>query len=78
MNTTVPPLTRTPTLDLGDREWVWGAFVGMKKEYRFIRNVKGTALVMVRLFNPEHKSPYGDVINVRFGFEFPMKKKIKS
>ena len=50
----------------------------MKKEYKFIKNVKGTALVMVRLFNPDHKSPYADVLNVSFGFEFPMKKKIKT
>jgi len=78
MNTMVPTLPRAPSLDPGTREWVWGAFVGMKKEYKFIRSVKGTALIMVRLYNPEHKSPYGDVLNVRFGFEFPMKKKLKT
>lgn len=77
MNTRVPPLTRTPTFDPAKREWVWGAFVGLKKEYRFVKNVKGTALVMMRLFNPDHKSPYADVVNVRFGFEFPMKKNKK-
>jgi hypothetical protein len=75
MNTNVPPITRTPTVDPLKREWVWGAFLGVKKEYKFIKNVKGTALVMMRLFNPDHKSPYADVVNVRFGFEFPMKKK---
>ena len=72
MNTTIPPITRT-TLDPAKREWVWTAFVGIKKEYRFIKDVKGTALVMMRLFNPDHKSPYADVVNVRFGFEFPIK-----
>jgi hypothetical protein len=77
MNTLVPPLTRTAPSDLGSREWVWGAFAGMKKEYRFLKNVKGTALIMVRLMNPQHKSPYADVINMRIGFEFPMKKKVK-
>ena len=75
MNTSIPPLARATSLDPGKREWVWGAFVGIKKEYRFIKNVRGTALVMMRLFDPDHKSPYGDVINVRFGFEFLMKKK---
>jgi len=74
MNTIVPTLTRTPSLDPGKRQWVPGAFVGMRKEYRFIKSIKGTALVMVRLYNPDHKSPYADVLNVRFGFEFPMKK----
>ena len=74
MNTQTPVLTRTPTVDPPTREWVWGAFVGIKKEYKFIKSVKGTAMVMLRLFNPQYKSPYADVVNVRFGFEFPMKK----
>ncbi|SHH15791.1 hypothetical protein SAMN04488109_2929 [Chryseolinea serpens] len=78
MNTFVPPLTRVAIPDAGSREWVWGVFTGMKKEYRFIKNVKGTALIMVRLFDPHHKSPYADVLNVRFGFEFPIKKKPKT
>jgi hypothetical protein len=75
MNTSISPLTRTPSLDPGQREWVWGAFIGMKKDYRFIKKVKGTASAMMRLFNPGDKSPYADVINVRFGFEFPIEKK---
>ena len=29
-------------------------------------------MIMARLFDPQHKS--ADVLNVRFGFEFPMKK----
>jgi len=33
---------------------------------------------MVRVFDPHHKSPYADVLNVRFGFEFPIKKKAKA
>jgi hypothetical protein len=77
MNTNVPPVTRTHTVDPQHREWVWGAFAGVKKEYRFIKNVKGTAMVMIRLFNPDRKSPYADVVNARFGFEFPMKKKVR-
>src|SRR5690606_801547 len=76
MNTSLPPVTRGSTPDPMQREWVWGAFVGLKKEYRIIRNIKGTAMVMTRLFNPENKSPYADVLNVRFGFEFPVRKKV--
>lgn len=75
MNTGLPTLSQT-TYDPSIREWVWGAFAGMKKEYKLFKNIKGTALVMVRLFNYEHKSPYTDVLNVRFGFEFPMKKQV--
>ena len=33
---------------------------------------------MARLFDPDHKSPYADVLNVRFGFEFPLKKSVKN
>jgi hypothetical protein len=75
MNTTVPPLLAGPN-DPQHREWVWGAFVGIKKEYKLWKNVKGTAMVMGRVFNEERKSPYADVLNVRFGFELPMKKKV--
>jgi hypothetical protein len=75
MNTIVTPLTQAPSLDPGTRDWVWGALVGLKKEYRIAKHLKGTATVMARLFDPHHKSPYADVVNVRFGFEFPMTKK---
>jgi hypothetical protein len=74
MNTKLPPATRGQSVDPQHREWVWGAFAGIKKEYNFFKNIKGTALVMMRLYNPDHKSPYSDVVNVRFGFEFPMRK----
>ena len=77
MNTNVPPLTSMGAVDPVHREWVWGAFVGLKKEYRFFKKINGTALIMTRLFNTDDKSPYADVLNVRFGFEFPMKKKVK-
>jgi hypothetical protein len=77
MNTYVPPFARTAGVDLGERQWVWGVFVGMKKEYKFLKKINGTALIMFRLFDAQNKSPYADVLNARFGFEFPMKKKIK-
>lgn len=76
MNTQVPPATLR-TSDPQNRQWVPGVFAGMKKEYQFIGRVKGTASVMIRLFDPKRQSPYADVINARFGFEFPLKKKTK-
>jgi len=76
MNSGIPPLIQT-TYDPSKRDWVWGAFAGMKKEYKLYKNIKGTAMVMARLLNPNNKSPYADIVNVRFGFEFPMKKKVK-
>jgi hypothetical protein len=77
MNTYVPPRLHSGPADPVGREWVPGVFVGLKKEYKFMRKVKGTAQIMLRVFNHENKSPYGDVLNMRVGFEFPMKKKIK-
>ncbi len=75
MNTVVPSLSLTTPIDPTNREWVFGAFVGLKKEYKLFKRVKGTASVMTRLFDPDDKSPYADVLNVRFGFEFPLKRK---
>jgi hypothetical protein len=77
MNAPVPPLIQKITADYSDRKWVSGAFVGIKKEYKIFKNIRGTSMVMLRIYNPHHKSPYADVINVRVGFEFPMKKKPK-
>jgi len=65
MNSMVALKNQPSRMDLGTRQWVWGAFFGLKKEYRFLKNVKGTALVMTRLFDPHHQSPYSDVLNVR-------------
>ena len=72
MNTEIPDHPGLSTNDPPARDWVWGAFAGLKKEYRFIKRIKGTALIMFRLFDPSRKSPYGDIMNVRFGFEFPL------
>jgi hypothetical protein len=78
MNTFVPKALFAPaTTDVGNREWVWTAFAGLKKDYRFLKKVKGTTMVMFNVYNPLHRSPYADVMNVRFGFEFPQKKKEK-
>lgn len=78
MNTFVPPYIRKSPGDVGGREWIWGVFAGMKKDYKFFRKINGTAVVMFRLFDPHRKSPYADVVNTRFGFELPMKKRTKS
>ena len=75
MNTVVPPPFKPLTADITNREWVWSFMAGVKKEYRFIKSVKGTAFIMFNLYDPKNKSPYGDVLNTRFGFEFPLKKK---
>jgi hypothetical protein len=77
MNTASPPYTSPKAIDSNSREWVMTVFVGLKKEYRFIKNVKGTTSIMLNVYHPRNKNLYSDVVNVRFGFEFPMKKKVK-
>jgi hypothetical protein len=74
MNTDVPPdLAKSEA----NREWVSSVMVGIKKEYKFLKKIRGTAIILFNLYNSRHKSPYQDDINFRFGFEFPMKKKVK-
>jgi hypothetical protein len=69
--------TVTGTPEAGSREWVWSAFSGVKQEYRITNFLKGNAQVMYNLFDPHHKSPYGDRINIRMGFELTLKKRKK-
>lgn len=78
VNAFVPPKFVTKFDDLGSRQWVWGAFAGVKKEFKISKKVKGTSLIMFRLINTDRKSPYPDVVNVRIGFEFPQRKKAKT
>lgn len=74
MNAFVQLLMQAPP-DTGNREWVWSYFTGLKKNYRLGNYVKGTAMVMFNMYNPHHKSPYVDRVNMRVGFEFSLKKK---
>lgn len=74
MNTQVPPAT-LPTGDPKNRQWVPGLFLGVEKEYTLIGPVRGTVSLMTRIINPNGQSPYGNIINMRFGFELPLKKR---
>ncbi|MEI9920679.1 MAG: hypothetical protein WDO14_18085 [Bacteroidota bacterium] len=71
MNTLIPSSVVSPD---GSRQWVWSVFVGMKKDYTFIGRVKGNVQVLYNLYDDHYNSPYSDKLNVRMGFEFPMKK----
>jgi hypothetical protein len=78
LNSYIPP-NRSVTGET-KREWVFSSMTGLKKDYRFFKKIKGFTIVqfdLVRLVKPNHNSPYADVVNTRFGFEFPMKKKVK-
>ncbi|NJM27009.1 MAG: hypothetical protein HC859_17590 [Bacteroidia bacterium] len=74
MNTFVPPKFRTGPTE-GNREWVPGFFTGIKKDYKFLKHVRGNVQIMYNLYDPHYKSPYADKLNMRIGFEFPQKKK---
>ena len=77
MNTRIPSSLPNNNNDSAGRSWTWSYMAGIKKEYRVYKSIKGTALVMFNLYDPFHKSPYGDRVITRFGFEFPMKKRSK-
>lgn len=74
INTHVPPAT-VKTGDPYGRFWVPGVFAGIRKQYKIAGGLSGTASVMFRLFDPKRQSPYGDVVNARFGFEYTFKRK---
>ena len=72
MNVFIP--TFYGTMD-GSRSWVWGAFAGFKKDYSFYGRIAGNFQVLYNLYDDHDCSPYVDKLNVRMGFEFPIKKK---
>jgi hypothetical protein len=79
MNTFVPPLPGlNPPGDPGSREWVWGVFLGIKKDFRLTEGLRANIQVLYNLYDDVYyKSPYADRLNLRVGLEFPLKKRIK-
>ena len=76
MNTRVPEKAGV-SRETGKREWVSGLFTGIKTRYPITRWMKGTAIVQFNWLNDGIKSPYGNNITSRIGFEFYLKKKAK-
>ena len=75
MNTRIPPQFSSRNADQNGREWVFTTMAGVKKEFRFFKDIKGTVMLLYNLHDPRHRSPYADRLTTRFGFEFPMKRK---
>lgn len=71
MNALIPPSIFSSD---GSRQWVWSIFVGLKKDYKFWGTVRGNVQVLYNVFDDHDNSPYADRLNVRMGFEFPIKK----
>lgn len=63
--------------DEGSRQWLWSYMAGLKKDFSFSPHVLGNVQFMYNLYDPDQKSPYLKRLNVRFGFEFPLKAKRK-
>lgn len=76
MNTFVPIVPVDP--NTGAREWVWGMSLGIKKSYTIYRNLRGTVFALYNVFDPHHKAPYVDRLNMRIGFEYAFRKKQKA
>jgi hypothetical protein len=76
MNTTIPPvLASSLGLDPSYRKWITSVFAGIKKEFTVYKTIKGNSELLYNFRDKDGMSPYADKVNVRFGFEFPMKKK---
>jgi hypothetical protein len=58
------------------RQWIWGGFVGIKKDFGLVAWLRGTAFLMFNAYEAltgDHRSPYTTVVNARIGVEFPGK-----
>jgi hypothetical protein len=73
MNALVSP--SFSSTDPGTRQWVWSWMAGMRKEFRYSKNILGSLQVLYNLYDPYHQSPYVNKLNIRMGFEFPLRKK---
>ena len=79
MNTTIPPLLASRLgYDPAYRTWITSIFAGIKKEFTVYKSIKGNTELLYNFRDKDGMSPYADKVNVRFGFEFPMKKKRKT
>ncbi|MBN8653033.1 MAG: hypothetical protein J0L67_16495 [Cytophagales bacterium] len=78
MNTTIPPLLASRLgYDPAYRTWITSVFGGIKKEFTVYKGIKGNSEFLYNFRDKDGMSPYADKVNVRFGFESPMKKKQK-
>lgn len=79
MYTAIPSkLASSLGVDPSARQWVPSLFGGIKKEFRVYKAIMGNTEILYNLYDQDGKSPYGDRLSIRFGFEFPMRSKPKS
>lgn len=63
--------------DVGKRIWIWSYMAGIKKEFSFIPKVIGNVQFMYNVFSSYSDNAYPTRFNVRFGFEYFLKKNNK-
>jgi hypothetical protein len=76
LNAVIPPLLINNN-DVGKRDWEWSVLVGLKKEFKIYKSMTGNVQTMYRIWSDHDKVPFADRFNIRMGFEFPMRKKVK-
>ncbi len=77
LNAILPPLIIN-TGDLGTRDWEWSTLIGLKKDFKISKSVTGNVQTMYRLWSDKDKVPFPDRLNIRIGFEFPMRSRLKN
>ena len=73
-------MTKTTLLiNIFRRKTMGMVFLGIKKDYKFSKYIRGNVQTMYNFLDKCYKtSPYADRINMRIGFEFPMKRKVQT
>lgn len=65
-----------PLSEISKRGWVDGLMVGVGKDYKIAKYVRGNMQVLYNFLH-DVNSPYKDKVMIRFGFSFQLKDKIK-
>ncbi len=68
------PLTNVKLNDSEKAESIPAFYLGILKQYKAGRHIEGNFQILYNFLH-EHKGVYPTKVNIRFGFEFPMKKK---
>lgn len=61
--------------DPSSREWVWGVFAGIRKDFTIYKSIKGYSEVLYNFVQHPKKNLYGDQVSFRLGIEVMLKKK---
>lgn len=69
--------TTRNVFDDGNRSWNFGAFGGIKKSYRLVKSVQGTAMVLYSVDGMNYQNFGKQRIAIRIGIEIPQRNKAK-